>query len=170
MCPSATMGPYAQIAPKLTQPAPNSAACPPTASNPPGYLWHANCAFCGVVCARFGYILHDTTCCHDSSSRLHITSRAEPAPSHIGRPAEPPSTCIAPGSPTEATIVASNDLAAHILHAQRSYSAILNTATHTRALRAAAATANAIYTACRWTCAAGYYELLCVCIAACLRH
>ena len=75
LCLSATIGPYAQISPKPTKPAPNTAACPPTASHPPDYLWHANSALGVVVCARSGCILHDTTCCHDSSWRATNTLR-----------------------------------------------------------------------------------------------
>ena len=114
------------MSPNPTQPAPNTAACPPTAPHTPDYLWHANCALTSAVCARFCYILHDTTCSHDSSNRLEIATRAETAPSRTGRPAKPPAAPIAPGSPTEAILLVRYNAHAHILHSYRSYTAVMN--------------------------------------------
>ena len=73
--------------------------------------------------------------------------RAETAPSFPWRPAKPPATGIAPGSPTEAILVVSYYAHAEILHAYGFYSAILNMPYNASALRATAATTNTTYTA-----------------------
>ena len=147
MCLSATIGPHALILPKPTQPALNTASRPPIAPHTPDHLRHASHARGAAVEAQFGCILLDTTRCHDSSSRPQSMFRAETAPSFPWRPAKPPATGIAPGSPTEAILVLRYNAPAHILHAHRFYSAILNMTYNASALRAAAATAKATYTA-----------------------
>ena len=60
-CPSGPIGPYEGILPKRTQPAPDAASCPPTASHTPDYPCHANHALGAAVEARFGCLLVHTT-------------------------------------------------------------------------------------------------------------
>ena len=146
-CLSATIGPYEGILPKPTQPTPDAASCPPTASHTPDYVWHARHELGAAVEAHFWCILQDTKCSHDSSIRPRIMVRAETAPSFQSRPAKPPAIGIAPGSPTKEILVVTYYAHAHILHAHRFYSAILNMPYNASALRATATTTNTTYTA-----------------------
>ena len=131
-----------------TKPAPNTASCPPTAPRTPDYPCRANHALGDAAEPHSWFILLHTKCCHASSSRRQTTIRAETAPSFKWRPAKPPATWIAPGSPTEEILVVRCNAPALILHAYGFYSAILNMTYNASALRATAATTNVTYTAC----------------------